>query len=844
VKKKFFWVDPAWLHQQGEITSILDGSASHDWDRGLVGRDSERSPMQQHNYLIIVFTLFLLSLGEIAEGDRFYSPTTYPTGELPGAAVARDFNHDGLLDLVTANRSDDNISVLLGLASGGFAAATNYAAGNQPFAIASADLDGDGEFDLAVTNSSDDSVSIFPGHGDGTFDDPTTFAVQTSPGGIVIADLNHDSILDLAVAVHGLTQANQGWAAVLLGLGDGSFQNAVLYPAGQNPLRLTNVDLNGDGDLDLAVADENATHTPNDLAILLGNGDGTFSAPLLSFTTGTASDVTATDLNGDGQLDLVIAGGENKMVSVRLGNGDGTFRSPRNMETSGAAKTVTLADLDSDTLPDLLVGGSDGANVLLGRGGARFRPATTFGVGTQFALAADFNNDGALDAVAAGDLVSVSLSLGKNDGTFMAARVYSGATTINTLTSGDFNRDGKVDLALGKEPANTIKILFGSTTGVFIPGVSFGTVEPSNTIAVDFNGDGRLDLCLASTTAMDSGANLYLGNGDGTFGAPQRFNAGTDPLAQVAADFNHDGRIDLATANAATQDISILLGNGDGTFQPPINYPAHRNPNVILAADFNSDGDLDLAVNNSSSARIGVYLGNGDGTFQNALELIAGAVTMVSGDFNRDHKIDLVLGGNPRLFLGNGDGTFQAGQFISFADGAMRAADINGDGRLDLVLASQQVHLLLGNGDGTFQDGTDHFPGALTLGLLEILDVNRDGALDVAVTDRLENVSVLLNTGGSRIALTSSQNPSLEGEEVIFTVTITPTFPDVGDLTGRVTFKDGSTILGTSRLRQGTASFSSADLAAGDHSISAIYSGSEIFNRRTSSRLSQVVNEM
>ena len=258
--------------------------------------------MQQQSYLIIVSTLLLLSLGEIARGDRFYSPTTYPTGELPVAALARDFNHDGLLDLVTANQSDDNISVLLGLVGGGFAAATNYAAGNQPFAIASGDLDGDGEFDLAVTNSSDDSVSIFPGHGDGTFGNPTTFVVQTSPRGIVMADLNHDSILDLAVAAHGMPQANQGWAAVLLGLGDGSFQNAVLYPAGQNPLRLTSVDLNGDGDLDLAVADENATDTPDDLAILLGNGDGTFPAPLLSFTTGTASDVTAIDLNGDGQL--------------------------------------------------------------------------------------------------------------------------------------------------------------------------------------------------------------------------------------------------------------------------------------------------------------------------------------------------------------------------------------------------------------------------------------------------------------------------------------------------------------------------------------------------------------
>jgi Bacterial Ig-like domain (group 3)/FG-GAP-like repeat len=799
--------------------------------------------MSQKNRILCSVTSLLFTSVAIAAADlgRFLAPATYPTGQLPVAAVTGDLNHDGLIDLATANQNDDNISILLGQGGGAFGDATEYPGGSDPFGIAAGDLNDDGEIDLVVSNSTGDSVSIFLGNGDGSFGGATSLAIPSSPRGIVLADLDEDGNLDLAVAAHGLAQTGQGWIAVSLGQGNGSFQNPILYPAGQNPLRLVAEDLNADGILDLAVADENLTGSPNDVAILLGNGDGTFPAPLLSHTTGTSADVTTFDLNGDGRLDLVIAGGEGRVVSLRFGNGDGTFQNPTNQQTPSIARTITVALLDGDNLPDLLVGGSDGVNVLLGQGNGSFQAPTTFGIGTLFAIADDFDQDGALDAVATGDLFSVSVAFGNGDGTFDAARVYSGGTTIEALTAGDFNRDSRLDLALGKQPTDTISILLGSGTGAFAQGALFGAVEPSDLLAADFNRDKRLDLAVASKAALTSGAHIYLGNGDGTFGAPLDLIPGVDPLSEVAADFNHDGRLDLATSNADTEEVSVLLGNGDGTFQPAVNYPAQRNPNVILTEDFNRDGKLDLAVNNSSSARVGIYLGNGDGTFQNPIDLIVVATTMVSGDFNRDRNPDLILGGNPRLFLGNGDGTFQAGQFISFANGEMQTADLNGDGRLDLLVASAQLEVMLGNGNGTFQPGVNYFPGALTLGELEVADLNGDAAPDVLVTDRLENVSAMLNTGGVQLSLTSSLNPSQEGEAVTFTIMIAPTFPEAGELSGRVTFKDGPVVLGNGRVRQGRARFSTSELSAGEHSISAIYSGNDVFNRRTSPALSQTV---
>ena len=797
---------------------------------------------QKTRFTRVLSSLLLLAVVVTsAQAGRFYVPATYPTGALPVAGVAFDFNHDGRLDLATANQDGDNISVLLGQTNGEFGAATDYPAGLEPVAIAAGDLNGDGNLDLAVVNRVAESVSLFLGNANGTFGNPSTLSAPGSPRDVGLADLDHDGLLDLLIALHGLPVAGEGWIAVRRGLGNGSFQNAVLYPAGQNPLHFAVADLNSDGNLDLAVADENETATPNDLAILLGRGDGTFPAPLLSRTNGVSTDLKIADLDGDGRLDLVIAGGETRTISVRSGNGDGTFRAARSTVTPGDALAVALAGLDGDGFLDLLVGGSNGVDVLLGRSGGNFRSPTAFGVGTRFVVPGDFNRDGSIDAVATADPSSISLALGHGDGTFAAARVYPVGTVSGGLAAGDFTRDGNVDLAVGQKLPTTLSILLGSTAGILQQGATFGAIEPSHLLAADFNRDKRLDLMVASSVTLTSGSHLYLGNGDGTFAAAQSLNPGTAPLSQVAADFDHDGRVDLATANSATDDMSILLGNGDGTFQAPVDYPAVRNPNVILAEDFDRDGNLDLAVNKSASARVGIFLGNGDGTFQTPLDLIAVATTMVSGDFNRDRNPDLILGNNPRLFLGNGDGTFQAGQFVSFDDGALQTSDINGDGKLDLLVASEQVTLLLGNGDGTFQAGVEYFSGGLVLGKIEIADANRDGAPDVMVTDRAENVSVLLNTGGSQVGLTSSSNPAPPGQPVTFTATITPTFPTLGSATGRVTFKEGNVVLGTGRVRQGMASFTTSDLAVGEHLITALYSGNDLFNQRTSPVLRQTI---
>jgi hypothetical protein len=143
-----------------------------------------------------------------------------------------------------------------------------------------------------------------------------------------------------------------------------------------NGVRLVATDLNHDGKLDLAVAVQHFSSPKNGLAVLLGNGDGTFQAAVTS-VAGDASDVAPSDLNADGNVDLVLAGHYSDEVRVVLGNGDGTFQSPIAYPTEGAAETVTTADLNGDSVPDLLVGG-DHTAVLLGNGDGSFGAAVPY----------------------------------------------------------------------------------------------------------------------------------------------------------------------------------------------------------------------------------------------------------------------------------------------------------------------------------------------------------------------------------------------------------------------------------------------------------------------------------
>ena len=309
----------------------------------------------------------------------------------------------------------------------------------------------------------------------------------------------------------------------------------------------------------------------------------------------------------------------------------------------------------------------------------------------------DFNGDGIPDIVSAPH-GGIAISLGNGDGTFAAPLIpnLDSADGINAFGVGDFNGDGITDLLVDDEDTAKLTVLLGKGDGTFTVGQSMPFNTQSIAIA-DFNGDGKLDLALSGSAQTT----ILLGNGDGTFtAAPNQPQIGSAQV--VAADFNGDGKLDLAVSpsNGAT---SILLGNGDGTFTATSNQP-QITTDQLVTADFNGDGKIDLAALDLMGDTVTIVLGKGDGTFSAASTFPTGsnALSLAVGDFNGDGKPDLAVAGianfpdhKVTIFAGNGDGTFAAGFDINdaFAQ-SLAAADFTGSGTSDLATFGS---VLLGN---------------------------------------------------------------------------------------------------------------------------------------------------
>ncbi|HEX7863031.1 MAG TPA: FG-GAP-like repeat-containing protein [Verrucomicrobiae bacterium] len=283
-------------------------------------------------------------------GDGTFQPATNTAVGQNGpiALLSGDFNKDGRPDVAVANRNSDSMTVLLRTTTG-FDAPVIYAAGNAPRGIGAADFNADGNLDLVVPNESSDNISVFLGRADGTFQARVNYAAGDGAFGVTTGDFNTDGRRDIAVA-----NQNSDDVSVFIGAGDGTFGSPVVYPLGANarPRGISAVDLNGDGRLDLMTVGAGV----NRAFVLTGKLDGTFNSPV-SYDSGGSDPygILVTDVNGDGWWDVVVANYGSSRLGILLGNGDGTLSEVMNYSIAGNPIAIAIGHFDSDPSVELAV---------------------------------------------------------------------------------------------------------------------------------------------------------------------------------------------------------------------------------------------------------------------------------------------------------------------------------------------------------------------------------------------------------------------------------------------------------------------------------------------------------
>jgi hypothetical protein len=457
--------------------------------------------------------------------------------------------------------ADGGVNVLLGKGDGTFGDRLVQPTGGAVAAsFVVSDFTGDSKPDIATSNfgspfSSGPSVSVLAGQGDGTFMAGHPLALGEAARALAAGDFRGAGKLDLVLA----SDQGSNTVAVLQGNGRGGFALAPTLPAHVLPLAIAAADFTGDGKPDLVTTGE-----AGNAVILLNNGTGAFLPGHPLTVSGTPDSVVVGDFDGDGKQDVGI-GTAAGTVNIFRGNGDGTFSSPH---------IFTL-------------GSNNGVRSLVVR---------------------DFNRDSKLDVAVTSDLLStdkgrVTVLLGNGDGTLHTSQILTVGTDASGLTAADFNGDGTLDLATTSflpDGSRDVKLLRGKGDGTFqVPSATTPGGSATTLAAGDFNRDSKQDLVLID--GRNNIVTVLRGKGDGTFQTPLRFQFDTPVkgLGEPAVgNFFGDGKLSIAVSTGLG-DVSVLRGNGDGTFQAPVNYLVDFNssePTAVVAADFNGDGKPDLAV--------------------------------------------------------------------------------------------------------------------------------------------------------------------------------------------------------------------------------------------------------
>lgn len=674
-----------------------------------------------------------LSLFKGLGNGRFAPKSDIMVSTSPRDFAIGDLNNDGIADLASADLGANAVSLVLATAPGAYGAVMPLAPGNQPSRVAIGDLNGDGLNDLAVALDSVGTIVVLRQTAGmaGSFDAP----IDLGTGGVArileVADVNADGFADLIYS-------NLGSARLSIRFQDrtnpGTLLPAFDVPMGPSPAGLTLADLDGNGLLDVAVADDIA----DAVVVALQTAPGVLNVTGPFVAGNGASSVIAADINADGTLDLATANENGNTLAVLLGTGGGGFGTATEISAGARPRSIGAADVNGDGRVDLLSlnpvtgSGIDTLTVLsqasTGPAGVfNTAPSTTTGLQANSLVLVDLDLDGAPEAVTAGagslSLVSLPGAPGAPTGFGAASDLAVIMETPTAITVGDLDGNGLSDFVTVKSDpfgASQIRLVVQTAPGTFEVRPTFDPTMPfpvpgvfAGSAVADLDGDGTAEV-IVSDTPSNRLLVFKIDVSTGTFTLDPRSLAGImtgmSPTGVAAADLDGDGLVDLLAANQAS--ISVILQDPmkPGQFLAATDLMV-SGPLGLVVADVNLDGKPDIVSANGQGNTVSINLqdANNPGQFAAATTVATGSnpVSVAVADLDGDGKPDIVTanngvfgsdGGsvsiayqdaaNPGMFL---DAlTVRAGSRPS----AVAIADVDGDGALDIVVTSQSDGLL------------------------------------------------------------------------------------------------------------------------------------------------------